>query len=107
MDGSKTNWKNERQAMTTDEQIDRIKEAMPETYKAIQAKAAAVGKNAYGWVRKGLSGQPNFFYAMERGHVMGTPFTVANIQHDVAATMVEFGASFIVMFRLEADHATA
>jgi hypothetical protein len=93
--------------MTIDEQIDRIKQAMPETYKAIQAKAATVGNNAYRWVRKGLSGEPNFFWAMECGHVMGTPFTVAGIQNDVAATMVEFGVGFVVMFRLEVDHAPA
>ena len=48
-----------------------IKARMPETYKAILAKAAEIGNSAFSLVRRGLRGEPNCFYAMENGHVKG------------------------------------
>lgn len=79
--------------MTVDQQIAEIKTHMPEVYKSIQAKAAEVGKVAYAYVRRGLRGEPNCFYAFERGRVVGTPFSVTDIQSVVAMHMVTFGCS--------------
>lgn len=75
-----------------------IKAAMPETYKSIQAKAAEIGKQAWTLARAGLAGQPNCFYAFERGHVVGTPFSLVEVQRDVAQYMVTLGCAHVCIF---------
>lgn len=86
--------------MTTDvqDQIEQIKRYMPETYKSIQDKAAAIGKPAFGLVRRGLRGEANCFWAMERGRVVGTPFAVTEIARDVAQYMVTFGCTYVCIW---------
>ena len=76
-----------------------IKAHMPETYKAIQARAAEFGREAYALVRRGIAGQPNTFYAFERGWVVGTPFNQVDIAADVALGMVMFGCTAVVIWR--------
>jgi len=78
---------------TVEEQIADIKAHMPETYKSIQAKAKDIGKPAFALVRRGLRGEANCFYAFERGHVVGTPFTLTEIARDIAQYMVTFGVT--------------
>lgn len=87
--------------MTVQQKIDQIKQFMPETYKAIQAKAGQIGNKAYHLVRRGLSGERNCFWAMEGGYVMGTPFDLADVQSDVAWAMVSFGCAYACIFPLE------
>lgn len=87
---------------TVDQQIANIKAGMPETYKSIQAKAQEVGKVAFAYVRRGLRGEANCFYAFERGHVVGTPFSLIEIQRDIAQYMVTFGVSHVVIWHCEA-----
>ena len=70
-----------------------IKTHMPETYKSIQAKAEQIGGNAWALVTRSLRGEPNCFWAMERGYIKGTLFNLANIQSDVAWSMVAFGTT--------------
>ena len=82
--------------------IDTIKRHMPETYKSIQLKASELGKGAYGLVRNGIKGQPNCFYAFERGHVVGTPFTVPDMARDVAWLMVTLGVDHAVVWAEQA-----
>lgn len=79
--------------------IALIKTHMPQTYAAIQDKAAEVGNVAYQWVRQACNGQPNRFYAVEAGHVVGTPFDQA-VTADLAALMVQFGCGFLVLWPL-------
>lgn len=83
------------QTLPTDENLKlaQIKADMPETYKSIQAKAAAMGKPAFALVRRGLRGEANCFYAFERGHVVGTPFNLVEITRDIAQYMVTFGVT--------------
>ena len=76
-----------------DQQIANIKAHMPETYKSIQAKATEIGKPAFALVRRGLRGEANCFYAFERGHVVGTPFSLGEVTRDIAQYMVTFGVS--------------
>lgn len=71
--------------------IEEIKRFMPNTYKSIQAKAASIGNDAYVYVRRGLRGEINCFYAFEAGRVMGTPFELIDIARDVAQLMVTQG----------------
>ena len=81
-----------------DEQIAQIKQHMPETYKSIKAKADAIGKPAFGLVRRGLRGEANCFYAFERGRVVGTPFNMTEIARDVAQYMVTFGCTYVCIW---------
>jgi hypothetical protein len=78
--------------------IATIKTRMPETYKSIQAKAQALGKSAYALVRAGIKGQPNCFYAFERGHIVGTPFTLTEISRDVAQLMCTLGVQHCIVW---------
>jgi hypothetical protein len=97
----------ERAAMTTaasvEDQVARIKSDMPETYKAITAKAEVIGKPAFALVRRGLRGEANCFWAMERGWVMGTPFTLTEVARDIAQYMVTFGVGFVCIFGESTD----
>lgn len=72
-------------------QVKEIRAHMPEVYKDIQKKAQVIGKEAYALVRRGLRGEANCFYALERGRVVGTPFNTPGIMAELAQYMVEFG----------------
>ena len=92
----------------TPEEIEQvlqvIKTKMPNVYAAIRAKAAQIGPQAFKLVREGVRGEPYKFYAMENGHVVGTPFEGEAIQAEVAALMCSFGCShFILWARVEAE----
>lgn len=78
--------------------IATIKTRMPETYKSIKAKAEVLGKSAYALVRAGIKGQPNCFYAFERGNVVGTPFTLTEISRDVAQLMVTLSVEHCIIW---------
>ena len=82
-----------------EQQIANIKANMPEVYASIQEKAKAIGKGAFAIVRRGLRGEANCFYANERGHVVGTPFSMpCEIMPITAYNMVVFGTSHIVIW---------
>ena len=78
--------------------LAEIRQYMPETYRAIQAKAVEAGNDAYAYVRRGVRGEPNCFYAIEAGRVVGAPFAVSGVDAELAKYMVEFGCSFLVMW---------
>lgn len=77
--------------------IEEIKGFMPETYKSIQARAAAGESDTFNLVRRGLRGEPNCFYALERGRVVGAPFNHP-VMDEVAANMVQWGCSYVCIF---------
>lgn len=78
--------------------VGEIKAYMPETYKSIQAKASELGKEAFALVRAGLRGEPNKFWAMEAGRVMGTPFSMREINAEVALAMVQWGCAHVCIW---------
>jgi len=80
--------------------VREIKAHMPDTYRAIRAKADEIGTLAYAYVRRSIAGQPNLFYAMERGHVVGTPFNQADITAAVAQAMVAYGCKSLLIWAL-------
>lgn len=84
-----------------------IKTHMPETYKSIQARAAQtdLGRQAFSLVTRGLKGEPNCFYAMERGYVVGTPFDMPDVTAELARTMVQFGCQCLIMWAPSAQEA--
>ncbi len=52
-----------------------LRQQMPETSKWVDAKRIEYGKDYVNdCIRRALKGEPGQFYAMERGHVLGTPF---------------------------------
>ena len=85
-------------AKSVEQQIADIKAYMPETYKDIQAKAQARGNSAFAMVRRGLAGQPNSFYAMEGGRVVGTPFAKSDLTSEIAMGIVQFGVGFLALW---------
>jgi len=86
--------------MNTSEKIALIKTSMPETYQAIQDKAKVIGNDAFALVKRGLRGEPNCFWAMEAGNVVGTPFNHTEISRDVAQAMVTFGCAHVCIFAM-------
>lgn len=102
VDGTKPN----RQEI--DLQAQALKRTMPLTYAAIQRKAGEIGRQAYALVRRGLAGEPNCFWAMEAGHVAGTPFACGHpINAAVAEAMVRFGPRSVVIWADAASQAPA
>ena len=81
-------------------QIAEIRAHMPAVYQAIQDKAEQIGKEAFAIVRKGLRGEPNCFYAFERGRVVGTPFVLPDVTNYIAGKMVQFGVAHVCIWPL-------
>lgn len=84
--------------MDVNEQLAQIKNRMPQTYQAIQDKAADIGPEAYAMVRRSLKGQPNCFYAVEGGRVVGKPFDMPDVTAQVAQLIVQFGNQCLCMW---------
>lgn len=52
-----------------------LRQQMPETSKWVDSKRVELGKDFVNdCIRRSMKGEPGLFYAMERGHVLGTPF---------------------------------
>lgn len=85
-------------AVDVNRHLAEIKTHMPETYRAIQAKADQIGFGAFALVRRGLRGEPNCFYAVECGWVKGTAFAVQGVDVELAQYMVQFGCNFLIMW---------
>lgn len=82
---------------------DEIRANMPETYRAIRAKAEVIGNQAYELVRAGIRGKPNSFFAIERGWVVGTPFDLPGVDAELARVIVQFGCTYLIMWSPEAS----
>lgn len=93
----------EAQAAKVAEGLALIKTQMPRVYGHIQEKAKEIGNLAFALVRRGLAGHPNCFYAFERGHVVGTPFSHGPLPDAVAAQMVQFDMAFVALWACPAD----
>lgn len=73
---------------------------MPQTADFVDRKRVAWGRDHVDdCMRRALRGEPGFFYAMEAGHVRGTPFEEWHpvAAHQRAAVLV--GASFAAFMR--------
>lgn len=95
---TKTQWTTEEQARIA-AGLDLIKRQMPLTYAAIQDKAKAIGNRAFTYVRHGVAGRANQFYAMEAGHVVGQPFEMEReMAERVGALIAQYGCSFMIFW---------
>lgn len=86
-----------------DAQLATIKAHMPMTYKAIKDKAGEIGNRAYGFVRLGIAGKPNTFYAIEAGTAVGTPFVNVVGADQLADYIRQFGCTFLILWAAEAQ----
>jgi hypothetical protein len=56
-----------------------LRQSMPETAKWVDIKRQELGAEfVNGCIRRAMRGEPGFFYALERGHVLGTPFPASH-----------------------------
>lgn len=68
---------------------------MPETARWVDARRAEWGAaHVNTCLRKALAGEPGWFYAMERGHVLGTPFPATSDVHQDQQLGLMLGAAF-------------
>jgi hypothetical protein len=76
--------------------LQLIKTRMPMTYAQITRKAQEQGRGVYVLVRRGLRGEGNCFWAMEAGHVVGTPFAASHpVSAVMAQALVQFGCAHV------------
>ncbi|MFD1709076.1 hypothetical protein FVQ98_14590 [Ottowia sp. GY511] len=90
----------QEQAAAVAKGLATIKAHMPQTYADIQAKAkGSLGNEAFALVRRSLRGEPNCFYAIEGGHVVGAPFMdmAANLE-EVITLGLAFGIGFMIVW---------
>lgn len=72
-----------------------LRQHMPETAKWVDKKRQELGAEfVNGCIRRALKGEPGFFYAIERGHVLGTPFAVTHPFADSQALAITMGSTF-------------
>lgn len=102
MDGTTTN----EPVVDVQARLAEIKAHMPMTYAAVNEKAAAIGGEAYRYLRQGIRGEPNKFYAIENGRVVGTPFDLPGVQDELARVIVQWGCVFLIMWAPEAQKGT-
>ena len=74
-----------------------IKTQMPHTYAEIQRLAGVRGKEVFRLVRQGCGGAADCFYAIENGHVVGTPFGKELTDPTLAALIVQYEMGFFMM----------
>lgn len=99
MDGTTTNGP----AVDVQARLAEIKAHMPMTYAAVNEKAAAIGGAAFRYLRQGIRGEANKFYAIEKGRVVGTPFDLPGVQEELARVIVQWGCEFLIMWAPEAQ----
>ncbi|ATG94784.1 hypothetical protein CQB05_12705 [Paracidovorax citrulli] len=84
--------------------LETIRECMPGVHAMIKARAEQIGPEAYALVRRGLRGEPGCFYALEAGHVAGTPFGAEDPRmQDLAAALVWFGGAHVCIWPAEKE----
>lgn len=76
-----------------------IKQHMPNVMACIEDRAQHAGPVAYALVRRGLRGEPGCFYAVEAGHVVGTPLGRDHVAMlETAQFMVIFGCAHVCIW---------
>lgn len=72
-----------------------LRQSMPETAAYVDKRRAEWGADYVNdRIKRSLKGEPNCFYAVEGGHVLGTPFD-APVTAEVAALVVRWGMTFV------------
>ena len=72
-----------------------LRQNMPETAKWVDEKRREHGAAfVNGCIRRAMKGEPGFFYAIERGHVLGTPFPPTHPVAQDQQYAVTYGCTF-------------
>ena len=93
---------------TTAKQLD-LRSDMPETANWVDRMRVEMGKpHVNECIRRALAGEPGYFYAMERGQVLGTPFPATHPIHDDQRLAIILGCKFAAFIRepKKAQHGT-
>lgn len=73
---------------------------MPKVWEAIEARKTAFGAHHVAeCIRRGMAGEPDWFYAFERGHVVGTPFTCDPGLTGLISLAAVIGGRFVFVMR--------
>lgn len=72
-----------------------LRKDMPETAKWVDARRKEHGAEFVNTcIRRAMKGEPGFFYAIERGHVLGTPFPDTDVRHHYQGVAILTGCTF-------------
>lgn len=79
----------------------RPRDLMPEVWKKIGEYRRQFGAaHVSDCIKRGMSGEPDCFYAFEAGHVVGTPFKADPPLADYVKLSAALGGKFAVVIRL-------
>lgn len=75
-----------------------LKSQMPTVATIVQERRQAWGDaHVNRCIKEGLKGRPNRFYAIEAGHIVGTPFDATTDLHHAAKLAAIVGGAFVAM----------
>lgn len=73
---------------------------MPRVWEAIEARREEFGADHVAdCIRRGMAGEPDWFYAFERGHVVGTPFTCDPALTEFIGLAAVIGGRYVFVMR--------
>lgn len=76
------------------------RELMPKVAEQIDQMRVKWGKEHVDeCIKRGMRGEPDWFYAFENGHVVGTPFKADKVTAQVLAQAVMLGGRYAVVMR--------
>lgn len=76
-----------------------LRQQMPETARWVDERRAEWGKDHVNTcLRKAIAGEPDWFYAVEAGHILGTPFATA-LRGEAVDLWVKFGGKAVWIMR--------
>jgi hypothetical protein len=74
-----------------------MREAMPKVARMLDEHRERLGsEHVQACVKAGMRGEPNAFYAIEGGHVVGTPFTAVGLMEPVGLAFALGGAAIVM-----------
>lgn len=88
--------------MATEVAVKRpgLRDLMPNVAKWVDAKRVEYGKDhVRDCIERGMRGEPGWFYAMEAGHVQGTPFEACQASMDLCRLYVAVGGKWAGFMR--------
>lgn len=72
-----------------------LRQDMPETAAWVDKRRAEWGaQHVNDCIRRAMAGEPGFFYALERGNVLGTPFPATHPVAELQDQAVLLGTTF-------------
>lgn len=81
-----------------------LRQTMPETAKWVEGKRKEHGADfVNSCIRRAMKGEPGLFYAMERGHILGTPFAGSDVRDRYINIAVVTGCTFAGFIATPAD----